>query len=64
MIISNQSIDEMSIEELVATTDTIVVREFDIMNLEEVGLRVSMNQHSSEEIISLEEFQEQLQKVS
>ncbi len=57
-------VNEMSIEQLVATVDIIVVGEFDIMNLELAGLRVPMKRHSSEEIISLDKWQLQLQKVA
>lgn len=64
MITENTNIDEMSIEQLVTTTDIIVVGEFDIMNLESAGLRVSMKRHSSEELVSLDKFRELLQKVA
>lgn len=55
---------KMDIEELVATTDIIIVAEFDIMNLERSGLRVPLERYSSEEIITLDKFQELLQKVA
>jgi len=58
MITEEITISEMTIEQLVATSDVIISNEFDIMNLEVAGLRVSMNRHSSEEVVNLEQFQE------